>query len=30
MDEIVRNTHADIQRLKYDADGCLMLVEEGR
>ena len=30
MDEIVRNTHADIQRLKYDKDGCLMLVEEGR
>ena len=30
MDEIVRNTKAEIQRLKYDADGCLMLVEEGR
>ena len=28
MDEIVRNTKADIQRLKYDKDGCLMLVEE--
>ena len=27
MDEIVRNTKAEIQRLKYDADGCLMLVD---
>jgi ATP-dependent RNA helicase DeaD len=28
MDEIARNTKADIQRLKYDEDGCLMLVDE--
>ena len=28
MDEIVRNTRAEIQRLKYDEDGCLMLVDE--
>ena len=28
MDEIVRNTKAEVQRLKYDQDGCLMLVEE--
>ena len=28
MDEIVRNTKAEVQRLKYDKDGCLMLVEE--
>ena len=28
MDEIVRNTRAEVQRLKYDADGCLMLVDE--
>ena len=28
MDDIVRNTKAEIQRLRYDADGCLMLVEE--
>ena len=27
MDEIARNTKADIQRLKYDEDGCLMLLE---
>ena len=27
MDDIVRNTKAEIQRLKYDKDGCLMLVE---
>ena len=26
MDDIVRNTKADVQRLKYDKDGCLMLV----
>ena len=28
MDDIVRNTRAEVQRLKYDKDGCLMLVEE--
>ena len=28
MDDIVRNTRAEVQRLKYDQDGCLMLVEE--
>ena len=28
MDEIIRNTKAEVQRLKYDQDGCLMLVEE--
>ena len=28
MDDIVRNTKAEIQRLRYDADGCLMLVDE--
>ena len=28
MDDIVRNTKAEVQRLRYDADGCLMLVEE--
>ena len=28
MNEIVRNTRAEVQRLKYDADGCLMLVDE--
>ena len=27
MDDIVRNTKAEVQRLKYDKDGCLMLVE---
>ena len=27
MDEIARNTRMDIQKLKYDKDGCLMLVE---
>ena len=27
MDEIARNTRMDIQRLKYDEDGCLMLVD---
>ena len=27
MDDIVRNTKAEVQRLKYDQDGCLMLVE---
>ncbi len=27
MDDIVRNTRAEVQRLKYDKDGCLMLVE---
>ena len=27
MDDIVRNTKAEIQRLQYDKDGCLMLVE---
>ena len=26
MDDIVRNTKAEVQRLKYDKDGCLMLV----
>ncbi|WP_186567134.1 DEAD/DEAH box helicase [Lawsonibacter celer] len=30
MDEIVRNTRAEVQRLKYDKDGCLMLVEESK
>nr|WP_317325406.1 DEAD/DEAH box helicase [uncultured Flavonifractor sp.] len=30
MDDIVRNTKAEIQRLKYDQDGCLMLVEEAK
>ena len=28
MDDIVRNTKAEVQRLRYDEDGCLMLVEE--
>ena len=28
MDEIIRNTRAEVQRLKYDRDGCLMLVED--
>ena len=28
MDSIVSNTRADVQRLRYDQDGCLMLVEE--
>ena len=28
MDEIARNTRADIGLLKYDEDGCLMLVEK--
>ncbi len=28
MDEIVRNTKAEVQRLRYDKDGCLMPVEE--
>ena len=27
MDDIVRNTKAEVQLLKYDQDGCLMLVE---
>ena len=27
MDDIIRNTKAEVQRLKYDQDGCLMLVE---
>lgn len=27
-ESIVRNTKAEVQRLKYDKDGCLMLVEE--
>ncbi|MBM6871251.1 DEAD/DEAH box helicase [Pseudoflavonifractor phocaeensis] len=27
MDEITRNTKAEVQRLRYDADGCLMLCE---
>ena len=27
MDEIIRNTKAEVQLLKYDKDGCLMLVE---
>ena len=30
MDDIVRNTTAEVQRLRYDADGCLMLVEDGK
>ena len=30
MDDIVRNTKAEVQRLKYDKDGCLMLVEESK
>ena len=30
MDDIVRNTKAEVQRLRYDADGCLMLVEDGK
>ena len=28
MRDIARNTKAEIQLLKYDEDGCLMLVEE--
>jgi len=28
MDDIVRNTRMEVQRLKYDEDGCLMLVDE--
>ena len=28
MDDIIRNTRAEIQLLKYDPDGCLMLVEQ--
>ena len=28
MDDIIRNTKAEVQRLKYDQDGCLMLVEQ--
>ena len=28
MDDIIRNTRAEVQRLKYDQDGCLMLVEQ--
>ena len=27
MDDIIRNTKAEVQCLKYDRDGCLMLVE---
>ena len=27
MDDIIRNTKAEVQQLKYDKDGCLMLVE---
>lgn len=30
MDDIVRNTKAEVQRLKYDADGCLMLVGDSK
>ena len=30
MDDIVRNTKAEVQRLKYDKDGCLMLVEDSK
>ena len=30
MDDIIRNTKAEVQRLKYDKDGCLMLVEDGK
>lgn len=29
MDDIVKNTKAEIQRLRYDKDGCLMALEEG-
>ena len=25
-----KNTKADVQLLKYDEDGCLMLVEDGK
>ena len=28
MDDIIRNTKAEVQQLKYDQDGCLMLVEQ--
>jgi len=28
MDEIARNSALEVQRLRYDEDGCLMLVEE--
>ena len=28
MRDIARNTKADIQLLRYDKDGCLMLVEQ--
>jgi len=28
MDEIARNSSLEVQRLRYDEDGCLMLVEE--
>ncbi|WP_130870159.1 DEAD/DEAH box helicase [Intestinimonas massiliensis (ex Afouda et al. 2020)] len=27
MDDIIRNTKAEVQQLKYDKDGCLMLVQ---
>jgi len=27
MDNIIRNTRAEVQRLRYDKDGCLMLVD---
>ena len=30
MDDIVRTTKAEVQRLKYDKDGCLLLVEDGK
>ena len=30
MDDIIRNTKAEVQRLKYDEDGCLILVEENQ
>ena len=28
MRDIARNTKAEVQLLKYDKDGCLMLVEQ--
>lgn len=30
MDEIVRNTKAEIQHLKYDEDGCLVTIEQSK
>ena len=29
MDDIIRNTRSEVQRLKYDKDGCLMLLITG-